>query len=85
MRNESDYVASLAVGGVVLRGNDLRMLLSLRSPAFTVDFSGDTFTFHVTGYGHGVGMSQTGSNLYAKQGWDYKQILTYYYPGTTVA
>ena len=30
-------------------------------------------------------MSQTGSNLYAKQGWDYKQILTYYYPGTTVA
>lgn len=84
VRNESDYVASLAVGGVVLRGNDLRMLLSLRSPAFTVDFSGDTFTFHVTGYGHGVGMSQYGANAMAMEGRSAEEIVQHYFSGATV-
>lgn len=45
---------------------------------------GDSFQFTTYGYGHGVGMSQTGANLYAAKGWDYVDILTHYYPGTTV-
>lgn len=68
MRNDSDYVASVTVGGVKLRGNDLRTILSLRSPSFTVEYKDNAFTFHVTGYGHGVGMSQYGANILAKQG-----------------
>ena len=36
----------------------------------------------VTGYGHGVGMSQYGANVMAKQGSDYTGILSHYYPGT---
>jgi stage II sporulation protein D len=38
----------------------------------------------VTGFGvgHGVGMSQWGARGFALQGWDFKQILGYYYPGT---
>ena len=42
------------------------------------------FTFYVFGYGHGVGLSQTGANYYAKQGWTYAQILANYYYGTTL-
>ena len=84
MRNDSDYVASVTVGGVKLRGNDLRTILSLRSPSFTVEYKDNAFTFHVTGYGHGVGMSQQGADYYAMQGWDYVDILTHYYTGTTV-
>ena len=34
------------------------------------------------GYGHGVGMSQYGANGMAKNGYNYKDILTHYYPGT---
>ena len=68
VRNDSDYVASVTVGGVKLRGNDLRTILSLRSPSFTVEYKDNAFTFHVTGYGHGVGMSQYGANILAKQG-----------------
>ncbi len=34
-------------------------------------------------YGHGVGMSQRGAEWMAKTyGWDYRQILRFYYPGT---
>ena len=82
MRNDSDYVASVTVGGVKLRGNDLRTILSLRSPSFTVEYKDNAFTFHVTGYGHGVGMSQYGAKAMAEQGKSYADILAHYYPGT---
>ncbi len=38
-----------------------------------------TFTVEAYGYGHGVGMSQHGARLYAKQGWTYDKILLHYY------
>ena len=37
-----------------------------------------------SGNGHGVGMSQIGAKEMAKQGFNYKQILAFYYPGTTI-
>ena len=59
----------------------------LRSAAFDVsyDSASDTFTFTTYGYGHGVGMSQNGANNLASQwGYDYKQILEFYYTGAVV-
>jgi peptidoglycan hydrolase-like amidase len=44
------------------------------------------FKFTTYGYGHGVGMPQNGANFYAEyKGYDYKQILTHYYRGITIA
>lgn len=41
------------------------------------------FKITTYGWGHDVGMSQNGANLYAKNdGLTYKQILAHYYPGT---
>lgn len=63
------------------------MSFDLRSSAFDVayDSGTDMFTFTTYGYGHGVGMSQNGANALATYlGYDYKQILTYYYAGTEV-
>ena len=34
------------------------------------------------GWGHGVGMSQWGAYGYARHGWQYRRILSHYYPGT---
>ena len=79
MRNDSDYVASVTVGGIKMRGNDLRTALSLRSPSFTVEYKDNTFTFHVTGYGHGVGMSQYGANALAKEGYSAEEIVQHYF------
>ncbi len=44
------------------------------------------FTFYVFGYGHGVGMSQTGANYLANQGWTWAEILAHYYydPNTSI-
>lgn len=36
------------------------------------------------GNGHGVGMSQVGAKNRAKAGFRYKQILSFYYPGTNI-
>ncbi len=43
-----------------------------------------TFVFKVYGYGHGVGMSQRGAMTMADNGKSYTEILTHYYPGTSV-
>lgn len=71
-------------GSETLTGAQVRALFSLRSAAFSVAYSGGTFTFTVTGSGHGVGMSQYGANVMAIRGSGYADILAHYYPGTTL-
>ena len=72
----------MQLGGAVFPGTELRQLFSLRSTAFTLAYTGERFVFTVSGYGHGVGMSQYGAKLMAEQGADYAEILAHYYPGT---
>lgn len=36
------------------------------------------------GHGHGVGLSQYGAQYAAKEGYNYREILDIYYPGTTL-
>lgn len=77
-------VASAQVGGVPVSGSALRSALGLRSASFTVDYAAGSFTFSVTGYGHGVGMSQYGANAMAKEGKTWRDIVAWYYTGVTV-
>ena len=42
------------------------------------------YAFVGGGFGHGVGLSQTGSYRLAELGWTSKRILNFYYPGTTL-
>ncbi len=46
--------------------------------------SGQTITIKGKGYGHGVGMSQFGAKGMAEAGFNYKQILEYYFTGVNV-
>lgn len=82
---ESRAVSSLRLGGITLTGNQVRTLFGLRSPAFTVALEEGSFVFSVTGYGHGVGMSQYGANKMAQEGQDFRAILMWYYTGAQVA
>ena len=59
-------------------------MFDLRSAAFDVIFENNTFVFTVSGYGHGVGMSQFGANYLAQQGSGYKEIIAAYYRGTEI-
>ena len=63
---------------------ELRALLGLRSACFTWEARQDALIFFVTGYGHGVGMSQYGAESMALDGADYREILAHYYTGTEV-
>ena len=77
-------VTSLSVGGVEVGGNQLRTILDLRSACFTISFEEEDVVFSVTGYGHGVGMSQYGANVLAAGGMGYREILEWYYTGAQV-
>lgn len=43
-----------------------------------------SFTFTGSGWGHGVGMSQYGAMFMAEQGFDYEEILTFYFTDTEI-
>lgn len=77
-------VETVDVGGVTLKGATLRGILGLRSACFEWEVQEGKLVFFVTGYGHGVGMSQYGANRMAKDGAAYREILTHYYSGVTV-
>lgn len=81
VRDASGRVESVDIGGTQVPGTELRTIFKLRSTAFTLDYTAEGFLFTVTGYGHGVGMSQYGANVMAEDGADYEEILTHYYPG----
>lgn len=81
---QSGRVAEINVGGATVKGTELRSLLGLRSTCFSVETGEDSITFQVTGYGHGVGMSQYGANTLAQQGKTYIEILKWYYTGVDV-
>jgi stage II sporulation protein D len=51
---------------------------------FDVRNSGDAIVFSGSGYGHGVGLCQWGAKKRAEDGFSYREILEYYYPGTTL-
>ena len=66
------------------RGTEVRSILGLRSACFTAECGADGITFHVTGYGHGVGMSQYGANALAREGKTWREILQWYYRGVSI-
>lgn len=83
-RNAAGYVTTLEVGGVRVKGNELRTVLGLRSPNFTVEAEKDGITFHVIGYGHGVGMSQYGAQAMARAGAEAQEIVEHYFKGAVL-
>ena len=71
--------------------NEFRLLInknfgitSLKSTLFDVQQSGEQYVFEGRGFGHGVGMSQYGALGMSKQGFSYRDILSFYFTGTQV-
>lgn len=90
------YVDQLAIDGhtsAYVSGKERKLtgyvfrtyILSIRSTCFSVSYDNGVFTFVTYGYGHGVGMSQTGANLYATYGgYTFDQILHHYYTDVVI-
>ena len=57
----------------------------LKSSAFDVERDpAGAWILRGRGWGHGVGLCQIGAAVMAARGFDYRQILQHYYPGTNV-
>lgn len=77
-------VETITIGGSTFYGTDLRDLFSLRSTLFSLEITADTAEFQVRGNGHRVGLSQYGAQAMAEQGYDYQEILKWYYTGVDI-
>jgi stage II sporulation protein D len=94
-RDATGRAESIAIAGerrrVVLRGWDFKIVVGrtlgwsvLKSSRFDVRRAGDKFVFRGSGFGHGLGLCQSGAHVMAARGSSYRQILAYYFPATTV-
>ncbi len=88
-RNQSGRLTELvmvsAKGRVAMSAVSFRKIIGygvIRSTNFDVSQTGGEVIFTGIGFGHGVGLCQWGAKQRAIDGFDYREILTYYYPGT---
>ena len=80
----SGRIKTIKFGNKEIAGTEARMLLGLKSTNFTFSIDGQNITFTVTGYGHGVGMSQTGADALAKSGSKYEAIIKHFYTNVEI-
>lgn len=75
---DSGRVKTIQFGNTNISGVETRTIFGLKSAKFSIEI-GENITFNVTGYGHGVGLSQTGADAMAKTGANAEQIIKHYY------
>lgn len=80
----SGRVKTIKFGNKEIAGTEARSILGLKSTNFTFSIEGDNVTFSVTGYGHGVGMSQTGADSLAKSGSTFEEIIKHFYTNVEI-
>jgi stage II sporulation protein D len=93
-RDAAGRAARVALYGdeyVEVRGEELRQALTrvfgagaIRSTRFEIRQEGTTIVFSGRGYGHGVGLCQAGALARLRAGTTPADVLTHYYPGTTL-
>lgn len=81
---DSNRVKTVKFGNHEISGVEARTIFGLKSANFEITQGADKIKFVVKGYGHGVGMSQTGSDTMAKQGNNYKEIINHFYVGVEI-
>lgn len=75
-------------GKTLVKATDLRRLLGWRrlpSTAFKLELQGNEVAIEGSGYGHGVGLCQWSALEMAQDGKTYKEILSFFYPGTQIS
>lgn len=81
---ESTRVKTVKFGNHEISGVEARTLFGLKSTNFEISRDGNNIKFSVKGYGHGVGMSQTGADSMAKNGSGAEEIIKHFYTGVEI-
>ena len=72
-------------GSFTLPLRTIREDMNLRSTFFSVFAEGDSIIIKGRGYGHGVGLCQEGAMGMATEGFNYRQIIDFYYFGVIIS
>lgn len=83
-KTENGYVKQIAVGNQKITGDRFKEIFQLNSTNFYLEEKEGSLRMIVLGKGHGIGLSQFGANVMAKEKKGYKEILKKYYPGTKI-
>ena len=81
---EGGRVKNILIGNKTLSGVEVRTLFNLKSANFEFTINENDIKFTVKGYGHGIGMSQTGADSMAKKGSSYEDIIHHFYSGVEI-
>jgi len=73
------------IGSLSIPLSKIREDFKLRSSFFSVTIEDDSVLLKGRGYGHGVGLCQEGAMVMATKGYNYKQIIEFYYTGVHIA
>ena len=80
----SGRVKTIKFGNHEISGTEARSIFGLRSTNFGLSKADGKIKFTVIGYGHGVGMSQTGADSMAKSGSTAEEIINHFYVGVEI-
>ncbi len=80
----SNRVKTIKFGNHEIAGVEARTVFGLKSTNFEIIKEQGKIKFYVKGYGHGVGMSQTGADTMAKEGKTCEEIIKHFYVGVSI-
>ena len=80
----SGRVKTIKFGNYEISGTEARSIFGLRCTNFEIARADGKIKFTVIGYGHGVGMSQTGADSMAKSGSTAEEIIKHFYVGVEI-
>ena len=80
----SGRAKTVKFGNTNISGVEVRKIFELKSTNFEIIKNKNSIKFNVKGYGHGVGMSQTGADSLAQNGSTYEEIIKHFYSGVEI-
>ena len=83
-RSATNRIIKLKINGTIFNASEIYSKLGLMSYDFNFKQEDKKIIINTCGYGHGVGLSQYGALGMAKEGYNYIEILKYYYTGINI-
>ncbi len=83
--SQNSRMSDYQVGTFKIPLTTIRADKNLRSTFFSVVTEGDSVILRGRGYGHGVGLCQEGAMVMASKGFNYMEIIDFYYSGVMIS
>ncbi len=83
-KDSAGYALQIEIGNKVISGEECREKLHLNSAHMDIDDLDKGIRIQTKGLGHGLGMSQNMAQYLAGKGYDFIEILSYFYANTEI-